>query len=523
MKKKILAILMASSMVMGMSVTAFASTPGGDNVYGTDDDLATIAVNGVEPEEGLNVTAYQIIAATYDENTGSFSGYNSLYPNVISNEDIEAFQDDDDITQEELNAIIESLNPLNESFEMQPSDVEGQYTADVPAGTYLVMIEKAETKVYNPVVISADYVVVEGDNELEGGTVTLEDENNAWVKVSDVPTVDKVIDDGSDDGLKGDSADIGDIVNYDVTISPIPNYGGDHPVLNVVDTLSAGLDFVEGSLTVKIDGVELNAGDDYTLAVEGQEIKVDFVVNNAYTLNYYVGKAAVIEYQAKVTANAVVNEDGNNNDVVLNYSKDSKVDGNDGTDEDKTYTYTFDIDGSTEATNKIVTKTGEDEYETALPDAVFGLYTDAEATEVYTNESGLNYENIVSDSEGQLYIKGLEEGTYYLKEISAPEGYSVNTHIFTIDIVATYNDDGTLASWTYTIDSNKVRTITVSHDQAGNATATPEGEGMNIENTKLVNLPSTGGIGTTIFTIGGIAIMVSAAGLFFANKRKKNA
>lgn len=229
-----------------------------------------------------------------------------------------------------------------------------------------------------------------------------------------------MIDDGSDDGIKGDSADIGDIVNYDVTINPIPNYGGDHPVLNVVDTLSAGLDYVEGSLTVKIGETSLTEGTDYTLAVSGQEITVDFVVADEYKLNSYVGQSVVIEYSAEVTSAAAVNEDGNNNDVTLNYTKDSKVDGDDGTDKDKTYTYTFDIDGSATGTKEIITKVGEDGDAEALEGAVFGLYTDEDATMLYTSDIYTEGCTVTSDTEGQLYITGLEAGTYYLKEISAP-------------------------------------------------------------------------------------------------------
>lgn len=515
--KKVLAMLMASAMIMGTSVTAFAANSGTDHIVGTDDDMGTITVSGITPEEGIVVTAYKIVDATYDTNR-NFTGYQARY---------DAITDFENIEQENLNSIIADIKSAEptvpvESQDMNATDGGASYTAEVSMGTYLVMVEGADTKVYNPVVVSVSYQNEDGENVIDDGsfdvTTTIED-GSAWVKVSDVPTVEKVIDDGTDDGTKGNSADIGDIVNYDVTINPIPNYGGDHPVLNVVDTLSTGLDYVEDSLTVKIDGTALTADEDYKLTVDGQNITVDFVVGGSYTLNGYVGKEAVIEYQAKVTNAAVVNEDGNNNGVILNYTNDSKVTGNNGTDDDKTYTYTFDIDGDTTATDKVVTKVGEDQYADALPGAVFGLYTNENATVPYTSDIYTEGCTVTSDAEGQLYIKGLEAGTYYLKEISAPEGYSVNTHVFKIDITAAYNADGTLASWKYTIDNSDVRTITVSHE-GGSVTAAPEEGGMDIQNTKLSALPSTGGIGTTIFTIGGCAIMVTAAGLYFATRKK---
>ena len=517
--KKLFALLMTLAMVMGLGITGFAA----DNIVGNYDDVGMITVSGIVAEEDntdLKVVAYPIIQASYNEINHNFEGYSSNYPSIIT----ETVMADpvENIDQDILNSIIAELDTSGTHYEMTESSTDrGTYTAEVPVGSYLVMITGAETKVYNPVVVSVDYQNEEGQNVIGEGDVSVVGDGNAWVKVSNVPKVEKVIDDGSSDGLKGDSANIGDIINYDVTIDSIPNYGGEHPVLNVVDTLSNGLEYVANSLTVKIDGDKLDAGTDYTFTPSGQSLTVDFVVNGEYTLNEYVGKSVVIEYQAKVTTNAIVNEDGNYNDVDLNYSKDSKVDGDDGLDEDKTYTYTFDIDGDTIVTDKIVTKTGEDENEKALPGAVFGLYTDENATNLYDNEvANVNYGNIISDAEGQLYITGLAEGTYYLKELSAPEGYSVNTHIFKIEIKATYNTNGTLASWTYTIDGTDVRTITVNHE--GETTATTNGGGIDIENTKLTALPSTGGMGTTLFTIAGCVIMISAAGLFFATRKKAN-
>ena len=92
---------------------------------------------------------------------------------------------------------------------------------------------------------------------------------------------------------------------------------------------------------------------------------------------------------------------------------------------------------------------------------------------------------------GTVQVKGLEEGNYWFKEVKAPEGYSINEAGVPVTIVA---DD--------TKDVSMVGSLTDS---------------------KLSSLPSTGGIGTTIFTIGGIVIMVAAAGLYFANRRKNNA
>lgn len=102
---------------------------------------------------------------------------------------------------------------------------------------------------------------------------------------------------------------------------------------------------------------------------------------------------------------------------------------------------------------------------------------------------------VMTDSEGKVVVRGLDDSyTYKFKEVKAPEGYSVNT------------DDST-ATWDASTDE-KPQTL---DKRTGTASMT---------DTKLSALPSTGGIGTTIFTIGGCAIMIVAAGLFFATRRK---
>ena len=534
--KKLFAILMTMAMVMGLGITGFAApSPGTDEEYGTSDDRGTITVSGITVEadnDNLEVVAYPIIQASYDETNKNFTGYTSLYESII---DEEVMADPvDNINQEILNDIIENLVKTTK-YEMTSTNNDGTYTANVPVGSYLVIISGAETTVYNPVVVSVAYTNTNGSNDLTEGTVAIDEtEANAWVKASSVPTVDKTVSDTSGDtenDVNGNSVNVGDSVTYDVTINPVPNYGGDHPVLNVVDTLSTGLTF-NNDVSVKVykndldtTGKELTLNQDYTCVYEDidsdgvKELKVDFVINNAYKLNDYVGQKVVITYSATVNDKAVINEGGNHNDVVLNYTNDSKTTGNDGEDKDKTYTYTFDINGSVTGETKVLTKVGEGTEKNALKDAEFTLYTDKECNTVYDND--IFNGTATSDEYGQLDIKGLAAGTYYLKETKAPAGYSVNTHVFVIDIDATYNEDGTLATWKITIDGKETASFTVDHT-SGTPVVSGDITGTEIKNTKLTALPSTGGMGTTLFTIAGCVIMISAAGLFFATRKKAN-
>ena len=508
--KKILALLLASTMIFGMGLTTMAATPGTDGKYGTADDRGTITVNGIDSETALKVTAYQIVKADYDSTSGRFTGYSKVYPGVNPAIDLTPDQNGNiEITLEQLNAIIAADKVAGTSYSM--SKTNGSYTATVPVGSYLVVVEGAETKIYSPMVVSVSYINSSGTNAIDEGTVVTVADGNAWVKESSVPTVSKVeadvIGNTDNDFDYGNSIDAGNNVRYTVTIAPVPYYGGDYPVLNVVDTLDAGLtpvaDKTSGAIvTVKAGATTLVKGTDYTEAYDAakNEITVDFVVNDQYTLNNYQGQTVEITYQATLNTNATMNEVANVNTAVLNYTYDSKAEGRDGSDEESTYTYTFDL---TDKLNKT------DETSQALSGATFELYTDQACTKKYTNAFSNTDGNYVSDTDGKIAIKGLEAGTYYLKETKAPAGYSVNTTVYKIKVVATYQntdtadeDYGMLTEWAIYVDDVEVSSLT-------------------IPNTKLASLPSTGGVGTTIFTIVGCTVMVAAGTYLFVSRRKE--
>ena len=109
---------------------------------------------------------------------------------------------------------------------------------------------------------------------------------------------------------------------------------------------------------------------------------------------------------------------------------------------------------------------------------------EAEATEITT------------DANGTATIYGLDLGTYKFKEVTAPRGYSINT-----------ND----VSGTIALQTNKEKAESADDIVATNA---------SMSDTKLNSLPSTGGMGTYLFTIIGVVVMAGAAGAFFISRRK---
>ncbi len=105
---------------------------------------------------------------------------------------------------------------------------------------------------------------------------------------------------------------------------------------------------------------------------------------------------------------------------------------------------------------------------------------------------------LITKADGTVTIKGLEDDTdreYFFEEVVAPSGYSLNS------------EPAKINSW----KDNKRNDAETANDRIGFA---------DLSDTKLSSLPSTGGIGTTIFTIGGCLIMIVAAGLFFATRKK---
>lgn len=503
--KRISALLIAVAMTLAMCTTAFAKTPGADGKYGTEDDRGTITVSGVDTADtSVKAIAYQIIKANYD-NGGEFSGYESLYPDIIT------FNDQNEVVYDEakLSQIIQGNKVDGTMFPMELNG--GTFTAEVPVGSYVVGIYDSETKIYSPVVVSVYYENTGTGNDVAEGTVNVnEDQANAWVKVRDLPELTKVITDVRDlDGNeKGNTADYGDTVSYKLTTTA-PYYGGSFPTFKITDTMT-NVTYVEDSLKVYAGKDLLTAGTDYTFTwiTKGNSIfEINFVVNNQYTLNDKQGQTITVEYQATLDNTAELNEGNlNKNEAVLTFAKDSLQENNLGEDDDNVvYTHTFDL-------NNLLKKVNKDHE--ALAGAEFTLYTDDECKETYTNTG---FEGVATtDADGTLNeIKGLAAGTYYLKETKAPEGYALVNTVYTIEIAATADAEGKLTDHTVTVSGASIEGGSVIITLPG-GNVTP----VEIINTKLSELPSTGGIGTYIFTIAGVVIMAAAAGLFFVKRRR---
>jgi len=450
-------------------------------------------------------------------------------------------------------------------------------TAVGDAGLYVALVTPGTTDVlYNPVFVAADYTA--GNTNTQAATTALSYSPASLAKKETV-TLTKEIDGTSD--IKYD-VNVGDTVSFTIT-SKVPAYSAvyQNPTYQITDTLEAGL-VLQGNPVVTVANVTLADGD-YTLTKADDGLSFTVVMNESglkKVADTGVAQEITVTYTAKVTSveNATVSE--KTNEATVKFSNNPDDSTSYSLLEDKTRTYSFTIDGNllgktgnSYETDELIKvgrnpdgslKTETKKYHSGttwtelspLAGAVFGLYTDSACTTAYTNDVFTG--TVTSDANGRLKIAGLDAGTYYLKEISAPAGYIADTRTFTITIAATYteipggeytNTAGikvkydaykVLDAYTVTVNDgtgNVVSTYDIENtgsvdhkvvDKATYQTITGENGGefagdsvTPINNTEGVELPSTGGIGTTIFYILGGLLVVGAAVILVARRRVK--
>lgn len=304
------------------------------------------------------------------------------------------------------------------------------------------------------------------------------------------------------------SAEVGHEVDFTITttiptgLDSYTNY-----TFNIVDTMSEGLTY-KGDFLVHTVGAKtsLQKDEDYTLTIEGQTITVTLA--SKYVLAN-PGQKIEITYVATVNDKSLT-KDRENNSVHIVYSNNPADSNSTVTTVDKVvYVYNFDIviDKVDGADNK------------KLEGAQFALYKETGYVDLYYQWYDENHENpntfgwsteadrtiVKTDKNGVASFKGLVPGTYYLQEIKAPDGYNTLDKPVKVEITATYDDNGNITTNATPNEQNNHYEVT-----------------STITNNKGTVLPSTGGIGTTIFYVVGGLLMVGAAILLITKKRMHN-
>ena len=321
-----------------------------------------------------------------------------------------------------------------------------------------------------------------------------------------VPTAEKKVKENSTGNYGAtNDANVGDTVEFRTIINVIDGQPKNY-VLH--DKMSAGLTFDASSVKVTVNGTAF-AAENYTLVTTGLndgctfEIRFKDTTTDGVTASVLKpNDVVVVTYSATVNSSAVVAGTGNPNETKLSYTNTSNETKT--TEPSVTRTYTWQVDVFK------YTKNGEEEV--ALKDAEFILYRETSEGKEYavvangkltgwTKNEG-DATKLVTPANGKFSIAGLDAGTYYLKETKAPAGYNMLKD--PIKVVITAIIDETTHAGTATITYNETYT----------------GE-VKVENNTGTELPSTGGMGTTIFYVLGGVLMAGAFVLLVVRKRMR--
>lgn len=514
---KVFALLAALFFAISFSFTGISAKV-------SSNTTGTITVNGVEA--GAKVELYKIIdvnvaangdlshpAYTWVDSIGEWvSGKYSTYAELMDGKYAvtDAFKN---TTAEAEKIFLEDLlDQLTTAPKTQNATSATVEFADIAMGEYLVKVTPPATdalKTYQITSVSLVPAYTTNDNDwnLSAAEIVVKSTSNDFEK--------KVINDTT--------VNVGDPVDYQLT-STIPNYVDDLKegeisklTVKVGDTLSAGLDYAltEGKFApvVKIGNDTLTADRDYKLTnpVDGEARKFEIVINGAVVYAHR-GKKLSITYSAVVNSNAfAIDTTGNSayiqqkNDPWSNYNNPT-------TDEETVYTYGISL--------KKVNKNGD-----ALQGAQFELkqggtalkFTGANGEYVYAANQDDEYatSTLTISATGKLIIKGIDLGKYTLTETKAADGgYSLPNG----DITITLTDeapDGIL-------DANTVAAAGGTAELYGNVEINKNTIEFNVKNTQSsgFELPNTGGMGTLMFTVGGILLMAGAVIYLVVSKKK---
>ncbi len=477
--KKLFVTLLAIVMILAMAAPAFAA----------EEELGSITINNVVDE-----TVYEIYCLldleSYNVTTGAYSykvnpEWADLFatPEALAYVSIDAagyvswIAGDDDATIAAFAKSALAYAKANGIAPVKSSTVDGDMVittvdgktsgkfSDLPLGWYLV-----DSNV----------------GALCGLTTTNPD---ASVNAKNgVPTIDKQVQEDSTQQWGDQSnADIGQTVYFRVTINV--HAGAENYVLH--DIMSAGLTFDQVTKVELISNGVTSDVTDFTVATENLDdnctFEVRFTKDFCDTLE--TNDKLIVYYQAMLNRNAVIAGEGNPNEAWLEYGEEHF------TTHDTTTTYTFGFD---------IVKT--DSQNTLIDGAEFKIYDAAAGgneVKVVLMDDGVTYRRARADEEGvsivvkdgKVRVVGFDNGTYYLEETVAPQGYNklVARQRFIIS------------------DANL--------DSVFNGEIFSTGSGVHVVNKTGSMLPETGGIGTTLFVAIGAIAVLGAGVLLFAKKR----
>lgn len=510
--QKLMAALLAVAMVCAMAIPAFATD--GDATAAAATGTGSITIENAVTNQTYKI--YRILNLEYHADTNSYRyTANGAWKDFIlrENNNFKLDKETGAVTWINTNpenngtAIQQIANSAGKYAEYTSNNVQEDGSAkangitltfsNLPLGWYLVV---------------SDLVDLDKGALCSIGTT---DPNAVIREKNSKPTIEKEVYEGDTLGYSND-AGIGDTVKFQTRIH-VTDGNPTNYVLH--DTMSNGLKFNEKSVTVllmrdpKTGGSNysgnLTPGTDYELVTSTSDT-CTFEIKFLKPLKPY--DYIQVDYSATVTSDAVIGTTGNDNKAVLTYGNNSTT-----TESSTTKTYVWEM-GVRKFANL-----GGDDTNHALADAEFQLYkkdgdtqkyakfVETSTTSVYKLTGWTNNATeaikVKTPANGNITFEGLDAGTYYLEETKAPVGYNKLTAPITVVI-----DRGTLPT---------VASQTISYTvKYGDTTAADHV--VRVENKAGTVLPSTGGMGTTLFYVIGGGLMVAAIVLLVTKKRMEN-
>lgn len=352
-----------------------------------------------------------------------------------------------------------------------------------------------------------------------------------------VPTLEKKVLEESYTGNGGYGTGYNDVADYDIgddvpfeLIGSLPENFASYDTYSYMftDTLSDGLTLNNSTVKVYLDtdkdvsngATDITSAFTFTADPENAQKFTVSCDNIKSIADISESSNIIVQYTAKLDTDAVIGLDGNTNKADLTFSNNPNGEGKGTTPEDKVIVFTYELD---------TTKVNGANTDEKLEGAEFKLMN-AAGKWVIVDENGkvtgwadaeADGSTLKSDANGLFKVIGLDDGTYELKETKAPAGYNLLANTIKLVINATTTN---VQNWNGEA-SSALTDLTIKVDQAA---AAPGDVNSGIVSTTVKNnkgsvLPSTGGIGTTIFYVCGGIIVAAAAVLLIVKMRKREA